>query len=515
MSKNSSVFDLIKSLSKSEKRHFKLQASRYKGGQSNYTKVFDELDKQKEYDEKAIKQKFKNKTFVKQFNTTKLYLYNLILETLELYHTDKSSGNTITNLLGKIEILYSKSLYEQAQKLISKAKKTAYTNGEYQLISAILSWEKKIASAYLFQKSGKTGINNIMIEEGRAMKILKSENKAWYIYARVLEYQNRLGSARDHITKYKASLKDITTYEAKDFISTQAKEYILTAKALYYSNIGENKKALINQRANYELLKSNPAYEKKYPNKYLACLSNLIILEHDMGDMRHIEPLLNSLKALKDHLSKSKDTNLKHRSIVLENVMTIEFLTKKGTLDAAWKKMEDFYTHYEKAILEIPGPYIKHLYYRHLCLAFYNEEYDRALNVSELILDKRHNNYLEELTIFTQIIVLLTHYEKGNTILLPSIIRSLYRSLIKKQRAYKFERLLIRILRRINNTFNKQELNKILASSLPQLKNLSKKPEERSAFRHFDFISWIEAKLENKPVQMIFTEKYKRLMDNN
>ena len=54
------LFELIKSLSKSEKRYFKLLSSRHTiGDENNYVKLFDFIDKQTTYDEGVIFKEFK------------------------------------------------------------------------------------------------------------------------------------------------------------------------------------------------------------------------------------------------------------------------------------------------------------------------------------------------------------------------------------------------------------------------------------------------------------------------
>ena len=59
---NSRVFNLIKSLTKSEKRFFKLSSS-LQSGDKNYLKIFDAIDEQEEYNERLIKERFKNEKF--------------------------------------------------------------------------------------------------------------------------------------------------------------------------------------------------------------------------------------------------------------------------------------------------------------------------------------------------------------------------------------------------------------------------------------------------------------------
>ena len=89
MIKKDFLFELIKSLEKNEKRHFKLFASRHTVEQNNkYVKLFDAIDKQKEYNEVKIVRLFSNTAIAKNFRFNKHYLYKLIVKSLELYHSN-------------------------------------------------------------------------------------------------------------------------------------------------------------------------------------------------------------------------------------------------------------------------------------------------------------------------------------------------------------------------------------------------------------------------------------------
>ena len=64
MAKKGELFLLIKSLSRTEKRYFRMFANMNKGS-ANYLRLFDAIDKQEVYDEKTIKEEFQGETFVK------------------------------------------------------------------------------------------------------------------------------------------------------------------------------------------------------------------------------------------------------------------------------------------------------------------------------------------------------------------------------------------------------------------------------------------------------------------
>ncbi|MFH0867141.1 MAG: hypothetical protein V1904_13175 [Bacteroidota bacterium] len=118
------LFSLIRSLSKQEKRYFKLFAGANREA-SNYIKLFDILSRQKVYDEDAIREIYKNEKFIKQLHVTKNYLYKLILRSLHIYHINISEDSIIKELLQCVEILYNKGLYGQCTTLLNKAKMIA------------------------------------------------------------------------------------------------------------------------------------------------------------------------------------------------------------------------------------------------------------------------------------------------------------------------------------------------------------------------------------------------------
>ena len=105
------LHQLIRSLSKPEKRYFKLHSSRHIiGEQNNYVKLFDAIDKQKEYNEAGLLAQFKQEVFIKQFSIAKSRLYDSILRSLDAYNSDSSVDSQLKNMLHHAEILFKKTL---------------------------------------------------------------------------------------------------------------------------------------------------------------------------------------------------------------------------------------------------------------------------------------------------------------------------------------------------------------------------------------------------------------------
>ena len=87
------LYDLISSMTMSEKRYFKLFSSRHVIGDSNdYIHLFNAIDKQKVYSE----DKLRKASFVKNLSQEKNYLYRLVLKSLNAYHSNEAAQDYLT-----------------------------------------------------------------------------------------------------------------------------------------------------------------------------------------------------------------------------------------------------------------------------------------------------------------------------------------------------------------------------------------------------------------------------------
>src|SRR5512138_2530383 len=123
-----SLFQLIKSLEKSEKRNFKLYVKRNSSSDDlKIITVFDALDKMKEYDETQLLQK--NKSIKKsQLSNIKAHLYKQLLSSLRLIKDENNIDIQLHEQMDFARILYNKGLYLQSLKLLDRMKETARAN---------------------------------------------------------------------------------------------------------------------------------------------------------------------------------------------------------------------------------------------------------------------------------------------------------------------------------------------------------------------------------------------------
>jgi|GEM_PF-2253770 len=134
------LHELVQSMSKAEKRHFKLyaQSGLGKGQSPKYLSLFDLLNHQEYYNEEKVAKK--GFTY-----DDKSILNEKILESLHVFHVSKSVDSELGVLLQQISILYQKSLWSALGKLVKKARKLATEYERFLSLLDVIRWEKIIA----------------------------------------------------------------------------------------------------------------------------------------------------------------------------------------------------------------------------------------------------------------------------------------------------------------------------------------------------------------------------------
>src|SRR5215510_6551211 len=143
------LFQLIQSLEKAEKRHFKLYIKRSSpNAELKIVRLFDVLDKMKDYEEKNLLKKMNGVTRP-QLANLKTHLYKQILASLRLLKATDSIDLQLNEQFDHAHILYKKGLFLQSLKILDKAKETARANQKYNFLTLAIALEKRIEALHI------------------------------------------------------------------------------------------------------------------------------------------------------------------------------------------------------------------------------------------------------------------------------------------------------------------------------------------------------------------------------
>jgi hypothetical protein len=104
---------------------------------------------------------------------------------------------------------------------------------------------------------------------------------------------------------------------------------------------------------------------------------------------------------------------------------------------------------------------------------------------------------------------LLAHYELGNDMIIESLTKSVYRFMAKMKNLSAVEEAIFVFLRKSIN-LPKRQVKAEMEKLLDKVKQYENNPLQTRTFAYLDVISYLEAKVEGKPMGLVLQEKYKK-----
>ncbi len=505
------LFTLVKSLSKSEKRQFKLYVGRLGGNaDANFISLFNLLDRVSVYDDELILKKTNIKK--QQISNTKAHLYKQILVSLRLNPVHQNVRTQIREQFDFASILYNKGLYKQSLKILDKAKDLALNSGENNLAYEIVEFEKVIESQYITRSMSNRA--DELAEQAKELslkniRISKLSNLSLQLYSLML----KAGYVKD--TEDSKLLTDYFEKRLPKYKATELsfKEKLFLYKAyLWHSLIKQDFVSSYKYAQKWvDLFEENPERKKQNPVFYLKGVNYLAESLYLIKYRRKFKKVLENL-----------DEDIRNENIVLnENTKTLAFLYfnqhklnlyfLEGNFTKGLefvKKLLDEIKLYEG---HIDAHHIMVFYYKIGCMYFGAGKNKECIYYLEKIINNKDLKMREDLLCFSRVLNLVAHYEAGIDSNIEKLIVSTYKFLLKMNDLHDVQRKMISFLKNLSNIYP-QDLKKEFIKLHSELKKYEDHPFERRAFLYLDILSWLESKIQNVPVELIIKAKAKKLM---
>jgi hypothetical protein len=502
------LFELISSMTKSEKRYFKLMASRHTiGDENNYVMLFDHIDKQESYDETAIFNTFKGEAFLNRFSITKKRLYDHILQALDAYHASNSAEAQLYRQLHAAEILYEKSLYDQARRILKSAEKQAVKSESYAILQKISSLNKKLIENDGYADTSMEVIKEMFSKDMFYTEQISQHDHLWKIKSILFTKLRTKGVARtaDERAEYEALIMGLPDLNEKSSFQNQYLfNHIHSALAFALQN---TEKCSLYLLKNLELFQRNEQHLIEHFNTYISLLTNAIYVEESLGNRIRSNQLMCQLRELPDTYSTFVNEDLQIKLFASMNSVELGVLIKRGDLEQAAKLtavIEKGLDSYDGKISASRQAFLAFkLATVHLGMGNYSE----ALRWINRILNEPELDPSEDILAFTYLIHLLIHLELKNDQLLPYAIKNTQRFLRSRNKMHAFEKVFINFIAKMIKCKDKFDAESLWQQLLYELKSLNGDGLEKAAMEYFDFKAWAEAKVKSKSFSEILKEK--------
>lgn len=502
----SNLFGLVKSLTTSEKRYLKQFINSSGETQSNHAKLLTAMVKQETPDEEKLKKKFKNTSIVKQWSRVKNYLYHYILRVLQSYYQQDAEFEVLNNLQ-LVFLLYKKGIYEDAYKLLMKTKDLAYEGSYPTLLPFIADWEMRMGhimhrygiecEAGTFERNNtwaiETAGNLLEYNELRTNVLSNKEQKGRYLR---MKEQNEETLSKERLNSLELAK------------SPMAKWSFLATKSLLYGQMGNYAQGFCEIKESMALHEQYPLLEKQTPFVYISTINSFVIHAIQSKKWEEIPFIVEKIDA---YIKKNKAsvvsvllTSIKYNALLKMSIQQMDY--KAGVQYA--KEAEKFVAEHQ-GVTKI---YVQASLLWHYAVRIYvvTGDYAKGLEVIEQLEE------IQQIPIYKTAIALLKLiclFEQDEILLLPYVLRSVYRNLLNNKDLYGIERVVLNLLKASLKVASKEAISNVFQKYLIKLEEyMATAPkEELELLDHFDFVIWIKSKVERRPFMELLEEHYQQV----
>ncbi len=504
--KQEAVFELVRGLSKAEKRNFKLFAARSTNKQgAQFIALFDALDALEEYDEARVLRKTGIRK--EQLPNVKSYLYRQILVSVRLLHVQHIDVMEVRQMVDFARILYDKNMFWQALQMLDRAKTQALALQNFTLALEIVEFEKRVESLHM--KRTATGRAALLSEQAETLaKRIANINELSNLSVQLYSLNLQLGYVRNEKDRKMVTDFFKTRLDAYDDrgMSFHERLYLYQAR-MWFSYIRYDFVVCYRYALRLVwLFDENPELISVYYDHYVRAMSRLLDV---LFMTRRQEQMVHVVESLERELLRI-EPRTDHLVIVsnlclLQAKINIHFL--EGSFAEGVKLVEQVEEFLRKYGRHIDEHYRMLFAYKIACLYFGNGEYRKCIGYLHSIISLPNPQFRRDLQVFARILHLIASYEAGDDYSLEYQIRSVYSFVVKINDMHSVQHEIITFLKRIPHTYAsdfKGELTRLYE----HLKPLEQHPYERRPFFYLDIISWLESKILDRPIAEIIRRKY-------
>jgi hypothetical protein len=501
------LYQLIRSLQKSEKRNFKLYIKRNSANQDlKIIQLFDALDKMNSYDEAALLKKLPA-IKKQQLSNIKAHLYKQVLASLRLLSGEENIDIQLHEQLDYARILYNKGLYHQSLKILDRLKELAHNYHQDSFLIQIISLEKKIETLHITRsmqdRADRLSAEANEVNEKRRV-ITQLSNLALQLYSWYIKNGHARNEADETGVKnfFKAHLPP-NAFQVTGFYE----RLYLHQSYCWYAFIRQDFIMYYRHTQKWvDLFHAEPHMLSVEPAHYIKGMHNLLNAHFDLRNYQQFESVLKQFEVFSHSDAATQVENNRIQTFVYLTTAKINHHFMMGTFEEGLGLVPFIEEKLQEYELYLDRHRVLVFYYKIASLYFGSADFETSIDYLHKIINWKVD-LRNDLQCYARLLHLLAHYELGNFELMEHLTKSVYRFMAKMENLTIIEEEMFKFLR---NTFHlsarqlKPEFEKLLF----KIKKYENSRFETRSFAYLDIISWLESKAYDKPIARVIHEKY-------
>ncbi len=503
------LLQLIATMSKQEKRYFKLHAAFYTKEQgNNMLRLFEAIERLQPSSSAEFATATKSEPFAKHLSLLKNQLTEQILNSLLSYGSSKKASHVLQRHIMHADLLAERGLYAHADKVLARAEKKTVHLEEHLLQMEILYRQRAI----LFRHVTSEFEEDIQHLYTRGRKIL-AEILSTGTYREMMDIMQVIATryASSPTKADKKKMDDIVAEvlrnkrEGLSFTNELTHHHILGTYALLTNNTAD---ALDHYRRIVYLWRQHPNRINERSGQYLRHLSNYLsclVTEETPEEFTTITQEIRTRLSMAD-----ADPQIRFNLWNLE----LLFYMNSGDIDACAGTVAEVEFYLLSQANSIDAATYLTLCYTCSIYHFLQGDYTRSLEHINLLQSQTRVAIKQDIQSFSRVFSLIAHYERNNYDILDNSIRSARRYMKKSSAAGAIEKAVmsgIRALVAAVDTRERSSVFRVLHNSLLTILHSS----DQEPLGITELLFWTESHLEKTTIRALFMRKMQGAAQSN
>lgn len=501
MNTSNDLVHLIASMSRQEKRYFKISASFYNKGEGNdCLRLFEVIDKLRPESDAVLAAAVKDKPYARRLSSLKNELTEVLLDSLSTYHAAKNSRAQLRRLFAHVETLYSRGLYNHCQKVLARAEKRARETEYHPALVEVFRW-RRILLIRGITDSFEADIDVLYSQLDTLFAQVVNAHK----YLKLMDLMQGV-SARYSAQPVHSDMETLRQIVAHPLIHDETQAVSFEAQlaryntlGTYYLLTGDQDGALQQYKKAVYLWKRFPAMMADRPFQYGRYLMNYLNCLLPTTDELEFSRMLRDLKTL-------YSADDKHKMPDAWNIELLYYLNR-GQLEHCALVIAEI-----ESTLLLRTPKYSPLVYGTLCyncavVCFLEGQYSKTMEYLSRILHERRAGGKRDLQEFARVFSCVVHYELGDVDAIDNLVRAVRRRKKQEMPLVLHDTVVqaVRALLNASSTAERRRVVQTLYETLAML--LHSCTVEIPGLPELLF--WAESKLQHRSTRDVFVERMK------
>lgn len=504
MNRLEQLSQLINTLSKAEKRYFKLMSNLQKG-KKEYLYLYDKLEISHSVDD--VYKSFCRKYGKRSLETSVRYLYDQLLDCLVRLDKKMDIQGEIFHLISQSSSLYERKFVKEALQKLSKAKQLAQDFEQDILLLLIRRTEIVYIMENDFMHFSERELVSKHTKLNECLKYTRSTNMHVSLFSTLNYRLYNLDQVRSD--KQKEAMNDLVLSELNlmsnnNYHRFESMKLHLLFQASYYLHTGSYKSAiryyteLLDLFDEYGHLKRNP------PIYYFSTIEGIINSLLTAGIYHEIPLFVEKLK----HLANGdypEDFLLKVRFLLF--VSQAEYYIRFGRFEEALQLAAEYEEILHKKMKSLNLENQLRLNLSNVIIFLCNNELKKARRNMRRIMQEGKLFQTYPLYRTARLLSLIIDVELHDYDLLENEIRSIKRAIRSESQDYMTEKLIFKFILQCPIPKYEKLRVKIWEKLEKEILQIHRNKYERQILKIFDFPAWIESKLTLRPFREVLQKK--------